>query len=39
MKQISWAEGIGYIASLLVFCTFYMKTRLPLPFSTWSCLR
>ena len=30
MMQISWAEGIGYIASLLVFCTFYMKTMLPL---------
>ena len=30
MNQISWAEGIGYIASLLVFCTFYVKTMLPL---------
>lgn len=30
MGQIGWVEGIGYIASLLVFCTFYMKTMLPL---------
>jgi CRP/FNR family transcriptional regulator, cyclic AMP receptor protein len=30
MMQISWAEGIGYLASFLVFCTFYMKTMLPL---------
>jgi CRP/FNR family transcriptional regulator, cyclic AMP receptor protein len=30
MMPMSWAEGIGYLASLLVFCTFYMKTMLPL---------
>jgi CRP/FNR family cyclic AMP-dependent transcriptional regulator len=30
MMQVSWAEGIGYLASLLVFSTFYMKTMLPL---------
>jgi CRP/FNR family cyclic AMP-dependent transcriptional regulator len=30
MTHVGWAEGIGYLASLLVFCTFYMKTMLPL---------
>jgi len=30
MTQVGWAEGIGYLASLLVFSTFYMKTMLPL---------
>ena len=30
MGHISWVDGIGYLASLLVFCTFYMKTMLPL---------
>jgi CRP/FNR family cyclic AMP-dependent transcriptional regulator len=30
MARIDWVEGTGYLASLLVFCTFYMKTMLPL---------
>ncbi len=30
MGRIAWVEGIGYCASLLVFCTFYMKTMVPL---------
>src|SRR6478672_6249372 len=30
MFRIGWVEGIGYLASLLVFCTFYMKTMIPL---------
>jgi hypothetical protein len=30
MTQVGWAEGIGYLASLLVLSTFYMKTMLPL---------
>src|SRR5258706_9858620 len=30
MFRIGWVEGIGYVASLLVFCTFYMKTMIPL---------
>lgn len=30
MTRIGWVEGIGYCASLLVFCTFYMKTMIPL---------
>ena len=30
MTHIGWAEGLGYLASLLVFSTFYMKTMLPL---------
>jgi hypothetical protein len=30
MAHVGWAEGIGYLASLLVFSTFYMKTMLPL---------
>ena len=30
MAYIGLVEGVGYIASLLVFCTFYMKTMLPL---------
>ncbi len=30
MVSIGWLEGVGYLASLLVFCTFYMKTMLPL---------
>lgn len=34
MSHIGWFDGwfdaVGYIASLLVFCTFYMKTMLPL---------
>jgi CRP/FNR family cyclic AMP-dependent transcriptional regulator len=30
MVSIGWVEGVGYLASLLVFCTFYMKTMLPL---------
>jgi CRP/FNR family cyclic AMP-dependent transcriptional regulator len=28
--DMSWVEGIGYVASLLVFSTFYMKTMIPL---------
>ncbi len=30
MAGIRWVEVIGYCASLLVFCTFYMKTMIPL---------
>jgi CRP/FNR family cyclic AMP-dependent transcriptional regulator len=30
MDHFGWVNGIGYLASLLVFCTFYMKTMLPL---------
>jgi len=30
MFRIGWVEAIGYLASLLVFCTFYMKTMIPL---------
>jgi len=30
MARIGWVEGIGYCASLLVFCSFYMKTMIPL---------
>ena len=30
MARIGWVEGVGYLASLLVFCTFYMKTMIPL---------
>ena len=30
MARIGWVEGIGYCASLLVFCSFYMKTMVPL---------
>jgi CRP/FNR family transcriptional regulator, cyclic AMP receptor protein len=30
MARIGWVDGVGYVASLLVFCTFYMKTMIPL---------
>jgi hypothetical protein len=30
MDHIGWVNGIGYLASLLVFGTFCMKTMLPL---------
>ena len=30
MAPIGWVEGVGYLASLLVFWTFYMKTMIPL---------
>lgn len=30
MARISWVVGVGYCASLLVFCAFYMKTMIPL---------
>lgn len=30
MARIGWVEVVGYCASLLVFCTFYMKTMIPL---------
>jgi hypothetical protein len=30
MARIGWVDGVGYCASLLVFCTFYMKTMIPL---------
>jgi len=30
MARIGWVDVIGYCASLLVFCTFYMKTMIPL---------
>ena len=30
MVPMNWVELTGYVASLLVFCTFYMKTMIPL---------
>src|SRR5215475_6503937 len=30
MTRPLWVEVAGYIASLLVFCAFYMKTMIPL---------
>ena len=30
MARIGWIEGVGYLASFLVFCAFYMKTMIPL---------
>jgi len=30
LAQMGWVEVIGYVASMLVFCTFYMKTMIPL---------
>jgi hypothetical protein len=30
LAQVSWVEVTGYVASMLVFCTFYMKTMMPL---------
>ena len=30
MARIGWIDGVGYLASFLVFCTFYMKTMIPL---------
>ena len=30
MARIGWVDGVGYLASLLVFCAFYMKTMIPL---------
>jgi len=30
LAQMSWVEVTGYVASMLVFCTFYMKTMIPL---------
>jgi hypothetical protein len=30
MGNINWVELAGYVASALVFCTFYMKTMIPL---------
>lgn len=30
MARFGWVDGVGYLASLLVFCTFYMKTMIPL---------
>jgi CRP/FNR family cyclic AMP-dependent transcriptional regulator len=30
MARIGWVDGVGYLASFLVFCTFYMKTMIPL---------
>ncbi|HSP94384.1 MAG TPA: hypothetical protein VLU06_07520, partial [Thermoanaerobaculia bacterium] len=30
MARIGWVDAVGYVASLLVFCTFYMKTMIPL---------
>lgn len=30
MSRIGWVNVAGYCASLLVFCTFYMKTMIPL---------
>lgn len=30
MARIGWIDGVGYLASFLVFCAFYMKTMIPL---------
>ena len=30
LAQVSWVEVSGYVASMLVFWTFYMKTMIPL---------
>ena len=30
LAQMSWVEVTGYVASMLVFCTFYVKTMIPL---------
>ena len=30
LTQANWVEIMGYVASTLVFCTFYMKTMIPL---------
>ena len=30
LTQVNWIEVTGYAASMLVFCTFYMKTMIPL---------
>lgn len=30
LANVSWVEITGYAASMLVFCTFYMKTMIPL---------
>ena len=30
LAQMSWVEVTGYVASTLVFCSFYMKTMIPL---------
>ncbi len=30
MIHMTWVEAAGYTASILVFCTFYMKTMIPL---------
>ena len=30
LAQMSWVEVMGYVASTLVFCSFYMKTMIPL---------
>jgi len=30
MARIGWVEAVGYLASLLVLCAFYMKTMIPL---------
>ncbi|HJW13384.1 MAG TPA: cyclic nucleotide-binding domain-containing protein, partial [Thermoanaerobaculia bacterium] len=30
MARVNWVVGVGYLASLLVFCAFYMKTMIPL---------
>jgi CRP/FNR family transcriptional regulator, cyclic AMP receptor protein len=30
MARIDWVVAVGYCASLLVFCAFYMKTMIPL---------
>ena len=32
LAHVSWIEVSGYAASMLVFCTFYMKTMIPLRF-------
>jgi CRP/FNR family transcriptional regulator, cyclic AMP receptor protein len=29
-SQLTWPQVVGYVASLLVFSTFYMKTMIPL---------
>jgi CRP/FNR family transcriptional regulator, cyclic AMP receptor protein len=30
LENMTWAEATGYLAAVLVFCTFYMKTMIPL---------
>jgi CRP/FNR family cyclic AMP-dependent transcriptional regulator len=34
MARIGWVDGVGYFASLLVFCTFYMSLEWLIPLMT-----